>query len=49
MPKQSKKSKPSVKNMVEMSIGMSLGGAKPGMLLTAMHSKKVQRKNVMPW
>jgi hypothetical protein len=40
---------PTVKNFVEMSIGMTIGGAKPAKLLTAMHGNKVQRKNVMPW
>ncbi len=44
-----KKKRPSVKDTVEMTIGMSIAGMKPGKLLVAMHGKKVQRKNVMPW
>ena len=43
------KKKVSVKDMVTMSVGMSLGGRKPTALLVGMHSKKVQKKNVSPW
>ncbi len=43
------KKKPNVKDMITMSIGMSLGGKKPGMLLAASQGKKMKKKSAMPW
>ncbi len=43
------KKKPSVKDMVTMSIGMNLGGKKPAMLLAASQGKKMRKGNAVPW